>query len=308
MAGRLWIDTHTHVSNYNADGTERKHLVKELVAVLDREGPESDLRLLISPDGAELFVMGEAEGGTRAGNEFIYDVVKQAPGRLYGSCMVNPIYLDEALATMDLCLGLWGFVQLGEMLQYMMGYDMYSDEVVALVKRAQEFEVPVQVHISTSNRGAHPSSFGIAQLEDLSRLVEKVPGARYILGHAVGMPDDNPPVVDAYLDFIDQRFGCFPENFWLEIRDFNSPGVRSVLQRVPPDHLLAGTDWTTRVGPPFLPYGVIFGVEKAEDNPYPPGVPGMVACLRQAGASEEVIEMIASGNARELYKLQSHES
>jgi chromosome segregation protein len=57
-----------------------------------------------------------------------------------------------------------------------------------------------------------------------------------------------------------------PDNFWVEIRDFDSPGVRSALARVRADRLLAGTDWVTRVGPPFLPYGCIFGVQRAEDN------------------------------------------
>jgi hypothetical protein len=104
-------------------------------------------------------------------------------------------------------------------------------------------------------------------------------------------------VVDAYLDLVEQRFGSIPDNFWWEIRDFNSPGVRSVLARVSDDRLLAGTDWVTRVGPPFLPYGVVFGAPSAEENAYAPSVGAMVEFLRQAGASEETIENIGSLNA-----------
>jgi predicted TIM-barrel fold metal-dependent hydrolase len=218
--------------------------------------------------------------------------------------MVNPHFLDESLHMMDLCFGEWGFVQLGEMLQYMMSFEMDSPPVETLVRRAIEFDVPVQVHISTSNPVDHSSSLGMRQLEDFCRLADKIPEADYILAHAVGMPTDDPPVVDQYLDFIEQRYGSFPANFWMEIRDFDSPGVRSALARVPATQLLAGTDWVTRVGPPFLPYGCIFGVQRAEENPYPPRVATMVQFLRDAGADEETIELIGCRNALALLHLE----
>jgi hypothetical protein len=46
----------------------------------------------------------------------------RAPNRLYGSCTVNPNHLQESLRVMDRCFGEWAFVQLGEMLQYAMGF------------------------------------------------------------------------------------------------------------------------------------------------------------------------------------------
>jgi predicted TIM-barrel fold metal-dependent hydrolase len=297
MPRRMWIDTHVHVSDIGPDGSFRPRLAQDILRVLDRE--PFDLRFVISPDGRRLSDFASAEGVT-AGNQFIHNIVSQAPGRLYGSCMVNPAFLDESLRMMDICFGEWGFVQLGEMLQYMMGYRMDSRPVEKLLRRACEFGVPVQVHISTSNRGTHPSTFGMEQLADLCRAAERVPEAKYILAHAVGMPDSNPPVVDQYLDFIEATYGIFPDNFWVEIRDFDSPGVVSVLSRVPANRLLAGTDWTTRVGPPFLPYGTIFGVPRIQDNPYPPGVPTMIDLLMRAGATEDVVNLIGWGNAMSL--------
>lgn len=300
MSGRLWLDTHVHVCDYGSDGEERPGFLGELLRVLDAE--EADLRFVISPNGLRLSrVINESEG-VAAANEFIHDLVARAPGRLYGSCIVNPHFLDESLRMMDQCFGEWGFVQLGEMLQYMMDYEMNSPPVEALVRRSVEFEAPVQVHISTSNAGTHPSSHGMAQLDDLCRLADKIPEASYILAHAVGMPDGDPPVVDQYLDFIDERYGSFPANFWLEIRDFDSPGVRSALDRVPADRLLAGTDWVTRVGPPFLPYGCIFGVQRPEDNPYPPKVESMVRFLKDAGADDDTVDRIGHRNAIELLR------
>ena len=80
--------------------------------------------------------------------------------------------------------------------------------------------------------------------------------------------------------------------------------MKSVLDRVPPTRLLAGTDWVSRVGPPFLPYGVVFGVQSAEENPYPPSVPSMIDLLRRAGADEVTVERIACRNAIDLLKLE----
>ncbi|MGQ9729946.1 MAG: amidohydrolase family protein [Candidatus Zipacnadales bacterium] len=299
---RLWIDTHVHVCDGGPHGQKRRHFLNDLLAVLDREA--ADLRFVISPDAARLSRIMEKPEGVLESNAFLRDLCQAAPRRLYGSCTVNPHFLDESLRVMDLCYGEWGFVQLGEMLQYMMGYVMDSEPVERLVRKALEYEVPVQVHISTSNRREHPSSFGLEQLEDLCHAVQRVPEAKYILAHAVGMPDDDPPVVNAYLDFVETQFGAWPRNFWLEIRDFNSPGVRSALARVPHDRLLAGTDWVTRVGPPFLPYGTIFGIQREQDNPYSPCVETMVCFLREAGASEATVDRIGSVNARELYGIE----
>jgi predicted TIM-barrel fold metal-dependent hydrolase len=296
---RQWLDTHVHVSAVNPDGSRRENLCDDLMRVLDTE--DAAISFVISLDGAELSKIGSEPEGMMAGARLVRELTQQAPGRLYGACMANPRFLDEALRCLDLCLGEWGFVMFGEVLQYMWDLRLDSPEVAACVSRAAEFNVPTQIHISTSNSKIHPSSDGTAQLEDLLRLVERVPDAKYILAHLVGT-DTVPPVVDGYLDQIDRRYGRWPGNFWCEIRDFNSPGVKSVLERVPHNRVIAGTDWTTRVGPPFAPYGTIFG-HTAQGNPYPPRVSAMVEFLKAGGASDEVVEGIGWRNAAELLKL-----
>lgn len=300
MSRPTWVDTHVHVSSIGPDGSKRERLLDDLLDVLDRE--PADLRFVISPDTAELSrVINEPDGQVHAAR-FIHELVKQAPGRLYGACAINPHYLDFALQAMDLCFGEFGFPLFGEMLQYMMDYRMNSPEVETLVRRAVEFDVPVQVHISTSNSAQGGFGSGNEELDDLCDLVDRVPEAKYILAHFVGT-DKLPPVVDGYLDDLDRRYGCFPENMWAEIRDFSSPGVRSALERIPHDRLMAGTDWVTRVGPPFPPYGVLFPAVSAEDNPYPPNVANMTELLRQAGADEATVRAIAHENAMGLLRL-----
>jgi len=303
MDDMTWIDAHVHVSNLSPDGAiERGDILGDLTAVLDGDG--ADLRLVITPDFPWPGRMTRDPAALLAGNEFTRDLVHRAPGRLYGGCMVNPHFMDESVRVMRVCFEEWGFVMLGEMLQYIMRYWMNSDEVVQLVRLALGYDVPVQVHISTSNSGPQGQfeDGGTGQLEDLLDLVQRVPEAKYILAHFIGTPD-NPPVVDGYLDQIERRFGRFPDNLWAEIRDFSSPGVRSALRRIPATRLIAGTDWVTRVGPPFPPYGVLFPVKTAEGNPYPPSVANMAELLTMAGASREDVANIAYRNAAELFKI-----
>jgi predicted TIM-barrel fold metal-dependent hydrolase len=266
----------------------------------------TDLRFVISCDVPLVNWMATDGGKVLDGNAFVHDLVRRAPGRLYGACTVNSRFVDASLRSMDQCFGQWGFVMLGEFLPYIMGHRMNEPGTERLVRQAVGFGVPVQVHISTSN--AKPqgqfANGGTEQLEDLMDLVERVPEARYVLAHFVGNPKADPPVVDGYLDQIEARFGAWPANFWAEIRDVNSPGVRSALRRIPRERLLIGTDWVTRVGPPFLPYGVIFGVTDPVANPYPPGVNAMAGCLATAGATPARLAEIAFGNAARLLGLR----
>ena len=297
-----WIDTHVHISGVSSDGTLRETLAQDLMAVMDRSG--ADLRFIVSCDaGAEYQrMMARPEGVLEAGR-FIHGAVQQLPGRMYGACMVNPHFLTESLEAMDVCFGEWEFVMLGEMLQYMMDYRMDSAPVEELVRKAMEFDVPVQVHISTSNSAQGSFTSGTEELLDFLALVERVPEATYILAHLVGSPRANPTVIEGYLEIIERRLGKWPGNFWAEIMHFNSPGVPVALERIPRDRLMAGTDWGTRPGPPFLPYGIIFGVQSAEENPYTPNVPTMADFLVAAGVSPETLRAIGSENAVRLLKL-----
>ena len=301
MAKQKWLDTHIHVSDIGADGKPRAHLLEDLLKVLDQ--CDADLRWVISPDGHWLSEMKNDPGAMLRASEFIHNLVRRAPGRLYGACMVNTNFPDEALRVMEKAFGGWEFVMLGELVQYIMNYNMDTDASERVVREAARLGVPVQVHISTSNSAQGQFKSGLEELQDLFGIVERVPEAKYILAHLVGMPKDNPPVVDAYLDMIEKRYGRWPENFWAEIRDFSSPGVRSVLARIPPTRLIAGTDWVSRVGPPFLPYGVLFPLKSAAENPYPPCVASMTLFLKNAGATEDAISQIGFENAAKLLRL-----
>jgi predicted TIM-barrel fold metal-dependent hydrolase len=298
-----WIDTHTHISGVSHDGTVRDNLAGDLAAVLD--GAKADLRFVVSTDaGAEYRRMMEQPEGVMEAARFVHNIVEQLPGRLYGAFMPNPHFLDASLKAMDKCFGEWGFIVLGEVLQYKMYFRVDSDPVEELVRKAAEFKVPVQVHISTEDLEQGPFSGGIEELNDFFGLVERAPEMTYILAHLVGGAQGDPPVVDGYLDLIERRMGGWPANFWAEIKDVNSPGVVAALQRIPNDRIMMGTDWVTRPGPPFLPYGMIYDFQSVEANPFAPDIPTMVSLLKAAGASEETARAIGFENAAGLLRLE----
>ncbi|MCX6992536.1 MAG: amidohydrolase family protein [Kiritimatiellaeota bacterium] len=307
---QTWIDTHIHVSDVGPDGTRRERMLENLLNVLDR--CDADLRFVISCDSPYTWHMIQDPVGMMEGNRFIYELVRRAPGRLYGSCTINPNLLEESLRVMDVCFSEWGFVQLGEMLQYMMNYRMDSDAGEAVVRHAVKYNVPVQVHLGTYCRPKHQggryrdetSGDGIFHIADLLGVAQRVPEAKYVLAHAIGCgpTPDYISWADMFLDVIQGSYDTYPDNFWIEIRDFQCKALPRTIRDVPTNRLLAGTDWVTRVGPPFQPYGTMFDV-KAGQNPFPPKVSSFVEFLRAAGATENDIQRIGAENARELFRL-----
>jgi predicted TIM-barrel fold metal-dependent hydrolase len=298
-----WIDTHIHVSNLNPDGQLRERMLDDLLDVLDR--CDADLRLVVSCDGSYNSVVMADETGMMAANSMVNDLVQRAPGRLYGACIVNPHFPQASLDMMKVAFGEWGFVMLGEMLQYMMKYRMDSDEVEQIVRLAVHYDVPVQVHIGTYWTKQHEGSVdGMDHLRDLLRCADRVPEAKYILAHAIGCgpTPEYVPWANMILDTLGALYQKYPDNFWIEIRDFQCPALPRTIAEVPTNRLLAGTDWTTRIGPPFQPYGTMFDVP-AGQNPFPPEVASFVGFLEQAGASEQDIARIGFENPTQLLGL-----
>ncbi len=299
----IWIDTHIHASDIGSDGAKRERMLDDLLDVLDR--CDADLRLVISCDGPYIGRIASDADQMLDSNRMIRDLVAAAPGRLFGACMVNPNFLDESLHCMDVCFGEWGFVMLGEMLPYSMNYVMDSDNAERIVRHALDFDVPVQVHLGTYwHRDFEGSCDGMDHMRDLLRCVNRVPEAKYILAHAIGCgaTPEFVPWADMFLDTIQAYFPEYPDNFWIEIRDFHAPSLKRTVAEVPSNRLLAGTDWTTRVGPPFQSYGTMFNVAEA-DNPFPPGAESMAKFMREAGASDEGVAQVAYENALELFRL-----
>jgi len=83
------------------------------------DGAGADLRLVVNcceDDSAyEFRRMKEQPEGVLEASRHVHALAECLPGRVYGSCLVNPHFLDASLAAMDVAIGKWGFVMLGEM-------------------------------------------------------------------------------------------------------------------------------------------------------------------------------------------------
>lgn len=302
----LFIDTHIHVSDISPSGDVRDDLLTDLLDVLDRS--DHDLRFIISNELPHVRRMADDPAAMMKGNRLIHDLVQRAPDRLYGSCTINPDFPDESLRVMETCFEEWGFVQLGEMLPYIMGFRMDSDASERCVRAAVDYGVPVQVHTGTYwCKGYENSTDGMDHLRDLLHCMDRVPEANYIMAHAIGCGPTPAyvPWAHMFLDTLAGVFGAHPRNLWLEIRDFHQADIlQRALRDVPADRLLTGTDWTTRFGPPFPAYGTVFNTPEQE-NPFPPTVDSFVSFLRDSGADEETIAKIAHENAMGLCGIEA---
>lgn len=302
---RRWIDTHIHVSDTGNDGKKRERMLEDLLDVLDR--CDADLKFVISPDAKYISDITTDPAAMLPANRMVFELCRRSSGRLYGSCMVNPNFPDEASRVMKTCFEEWGFIQLGEMLPYIHKYRMNESTTEKVVQLAAHYDVPVHVHLGTYwKKGAVPgdSMDGMNQMGDFLDVAERVPQGKYILAHAIGCGPESEYIswANMYLDILKGVFPKYPENFWVEIRDFQTPTLKRTIDEIPITHLLSGTDWTTRIGPPFQPYGTMFELRE-KDNPFLPNVDSFVGFLHKAGATEGDISRIGYENACELYKL-----
>ena len=100
------------------------------------------------------------------------------------------------------------------------------------------------------------------QMRDRLEAVDRVPEGKYVLAHAIGCGPTSDYVswADMILDTLAGVFPGYPDNFWTEIRDFHCHALERTLAEIPSTRLLVGTDWMTRVGPPFQAYGTMSDV------------------------------------------------
>lgn len=297
-----WIDGHIHVGAFDQKGNPRGDVLPDLLAMLDAE--DADLHLVLSTNTPEMSWMRTDPEWIERANSYIHDLCRRSGGRLYGSCLVTFEFPDESERVLRKAVEQWGFVQYGEILPEEMERGLTRPEVVAGVELAASYGLPAEIHLSTNYER------GIEHLEQLAALAEAVPQAKYLAAHAIG-----GRMSDYYIEQLAPRISR-GENFWVEIRDFNNlPALRRALREIGAERLIPGTDWTNRLGPPYLPYGVVFDVPDAasrigrrqirgvEDVPYRPSVASLVDFLEQAGATAAQIEMIGWRNGAELFGL-----
>jgi len=149
-SGELW-QWHTVTRNFD-----------EFVAYLDYTGVE---RGIINSQRCQ-------QKGTPAefiaGNREVARYVEKYKGRFVGSCVVNPLFIDEALKEVEYCRKQLGFVWVGELCNYMVPYQYTIKEFELLVKHIVELGMVLDVH---------------TEHEEIDYIVGKFPQATLVFPH-----------------------------------------------------------------------------------------------------------------------------
>lgn len=292
---RLWIDSHIHIRGWSEDGEgERDFDIDDIIRVMDADAARLVWVISYSFPGSRAISANPAQGIPLT-NEGQLRLVRDAPeGRLFGSVAVHPSAVEASLDAIDRYAGEHGFAQVGEVLGYAMGFELDSQAMVTIARKAAEHGIPVQCHCSTAGQ---PQGEQMRQTINLAR---QVPEAKIIAAHAIGGTNSYTHITAAEV-YAMMGGG----NLWLEIRDFNNrEWVREAVQRLGSERLIAGTDWIARGGPPFAPYGILFPHEDTDEMPYPCSVASLEGFLRESGCDDEDVANIAARNSIGLFGLE----
>ncbi|NWG12951.1 MAG: amidohydrolase family protein [Acidobacteria bacterium] len=104
-----------------------------------------------------------------AGNREVARYVERYKGRFVGACVINPLFIDEALREMEECRKKLGFVWVGELCNYMRpSYKYTIKEFELLVEQAVKLGMVLDVH---------------TELDEMDYIIEKFPQATIVFPH-----------------------------------------------------------------------------------------------------------------------------
>ena len=104
-----------------------------------------------------------------AGNREVVRYVEKYKGRFLGACVVNPLFIDEALREMEECRKQLGFVWVGELCNYMKpSYKYTIREFELLVGQAVKLGMVLDVH---------------TEMDEMDYIIQKFPQATIVFPH-----------------------------------------------------------------------------------------------------------------------------
>jgi predicted TIM-barrel fold metal-dependent hydrolase len=114
---------------------------KDFVAYLDKTGVG---RGIINSQRCQ--VTGGRPADFIAGNREVARYVEKYQGRFLGACVVNPLFIDEALKEIEYCRKQLGFVWVGELCNYTVPYEYTIKEFTLLVEQVTKLGMVLDVH------------------------------------------------------------------------------------------------------------------------------------------------------------------
>ena len=141
----------------------------EFVAYLDRTGVQRGI--INSPRSQE----AKSPADFIAGNREVARYVEKCQGRFLGACVVNPLFVDEALKEIEYCRKQLGFVWVGELHNEIVPYKYTMNEFELLVDQVTKLNMVLAVS---------------AGFEDMHYLIHKFPNTTLVFPNFEGHADD----------------------------------------------------------------------------------------------------------------------
>ena len=163
--------------------------------------------------------------GFIAGNREIARRVEKSKGRYLGACVVNPVFIDEALREMEDCRKQLGMVWVGELCNYNVPYQYTIKEFEQLVDQAVKLNMVLDVH---------------TELEEMEYIIQKFPQATIVFPH---FGDDHE------YDHIFKRIEAVAKhpNTYLDTSGYGHDRVGMLeyaVRTIGPDRVLFGSDFS----------------------------------------------------------------
>lgn len=193
---------------------------EEFVAYLDRTGVG---RGIINSQRCQ-------QNGTPAefvaGNREVARYVEKYKGRFIGACVVNPLFIDEALREMEECRKQFGFIWVGELCNYMKpSYEYKIKQFEQLVEQTVKLGMILDVH---------------TEQDEMDYIIEKFPQATIVFPHF----GDGNEYVDIFkrIDLVAQH-----PNTYLDTSGYGHDRVGMLeyaVKKIGPDRVLFGSDFS----------------------------------------------------------------
>ena len=159
------FDAHLHCPSEKGDSWQwypTKQTFEEFAAYLTRSGVErgiiNSVRCQDAKSPAEFI----------AGNREVARYVEKYKGRFLGACVVNPLFIDEALREIEDCRKQLGFRWVGELCNYAVPFQYTIKEFELLVHQVVKMNMVLDVH---------------TELEEMEYIIQKFPKATIVFPH-----------------------------------------------------------------------------------------------------------------------------
>jgi uncharacterized protein len=157
------------------------------------------------------------------GNREVARYVERYRGRFVGACVVNPLFIDEALREIEDCRKQLGFVWVGELCNYTVPYPYTIKEFEMLVQQVHKLGMVLDVHTG---------------LPEMQYIIQKFPDTTIVFPHFGPSAND----IFKRFDLVASNPNCY--------MDTSGAGHERVgmleyaIKSIGPDRVLFGSDFT----------------------------------------------------------------